>query len=416
MARYCGHVAAPSRADHRVHAVEHGVAGEQHPFFLEEEARWLGAWPGVCSTSEPELRAFDRVALADDAVGHDVGVLVEALAVGEHLGAGGLHQPRGAGRMVRVRVREQHPAHPFSHRRADDGVDVALVVGSGVDDRDLVDPHEVGVGARTGERAGVRGDDAAHERRQRARARRESGRPSQPPPERSGRTSVATCLHLHIVGAPMDPRRALPPVDRVVAHAHRPAARVAGRRRARGASTPPASTVDDGRRRRRRRRRPLTPRHGVERRRRALLRPVVNATGVLLHTNLGRAPIGADALGAAPRASAPGTPTSSTDMDDGRTRVPPRRTPARCSRSACGAEAGLVVNNNAAAVLLALAALARGPRGRRVARRAGRDRRRLPRARDHGRVGLPARRGRHHQPHAARRLRARARAPTPRWS
>ena len=53
-----------------------------------------------------------------------------------------------------------------------------------------------------------------------------------------------------------------------------------------------------------------------------------------------------------------------------------------------------------------------GPRGRRLARRAGRDRRRLPGARDHGRVRLPAGRGGHHQPHPPLRLRGRRRADT----
>jgi L-seryl-tRNA(Ser) seleniumtransferase len=88
-----------------------------------------------------------------------------------------------------------------------------------------------------------------------------------------------------------------------------------------------------------------------------LLGPVVNATGVLLHTNLGRAPIGSDALDAATRAA-------------GYTNIEYRlREGVRGSRHehagdllarACGAEAGMVVNNNAAAVLLVLATLARG--------------------------------------------------------
>jgi L-seryl-tRNA(Ser) seleniumtransferase len=86
----------------------------------------------------------------------------------------------------------------------------------------------------------------------------------------------------------------------------------------------------------------------------ALLRPVINATGVLLHTNLGRAPLGA------PPAAADGGRYTNLEFD--------RESGRRGSRSAhaagllaraAGAEAALVVNNNAAAVMLALAALAR---------------------------------------------------------
>jgi L-seryl-tRNA(Ser) seleniumtransferase len=82
----------------------------------------------------------------------------------------------------------------------------------------------------------------------------------------------------------------------------------------------------------------------------ALLRPVVNATGVLLHTNLGRAPLGFD------------QPASYTnlelDLATGKRGSRRDHAGALLAR-ACGAEAALVVNNGAAAVLLALAALAR---------------------------------------------------------
>ena len=90
----------------------------------------------------------------------------------------------------------------------------------------------------------------------------------------------------------------------------------------------------------------------------ASLRPVINATGVIIHTNLGRAPLSTAAL-AAVEAAARGYSNLEFDLEDGE----------RGSRSAhveglltqlTGAEAALVVNNNAAGLLLMLAALAAG--------------------------------------------------------
>jgi L-seryl-tRNA(Ser) seleniumtransferase len=80
-----------------------------------------------------------------------------------------------------------------------------------------------------------------------------------------------------------------------------------------------------------------------------LLRPVVNATGVLLHTNLGRAPL---AYG-----QTAGFTNLELDLATGR-RGSRRRHAAALLARAAGAEAALVVNNGAAAVLLVLAALA----------------------------------------------------------
>lgn len=91
---------------------------------------------------------------------------------------------------------------------------------------------------------------------------------------------------------------------------------------------------------------------------RAGTRGVVNATGVLLHTNLGRAPLPAAAVRALFEATG-GYSNLETDLESGR----------RCSRLAplrrllplvTGAEAGIAVHNNAAAVYLALTALAAG--------------------------------------------------------
>ena len=154
----------------------------------------------------------------------------------------------------------------------------------------------------------------------------------------------------------MDPRRALPSVERVVTRlaglphallvdAAREAIDDARAALASSGDVDEDAVVRDAARR-------------VQRLRDARLRPLVNATGVLLHTNFGRAPLGTDALA---DAALVGRGYSNLEFDVA--------TGARGSRDAhagallaraCGAETGLVVNNNAAAVLLSLAALARG--------------------------------------------------------
>lgn len=88
------------------------------------------------------------------------------------------------------------------------------------------------------------------------------------------------------------------------------------------------------------------------------LHPVINATGVIVHTNLGRAPLSADAL-AAVQAVAAGYSTLEYDLTVGGRGS--RHDHAR--RLLCGltgAEDAIVVNNNAAAVYLALSALCHG--------------------------------------------------------
>jgi len=96
----------------------------------------------------------------------------------------------------------------------------------------------------------------------------------------------------------------------------------------------------------------------VEQARRRRLIPVINATGVLLHTNLGRAPLSPAALAAVDTL---GGAYSNLEYDlEATGRGSRYEHAAELIRSLTGAESALVVNNNAAAVLLALAGLARG--------------------------------------------------------
>ena len=90
----------------------------------------------------------------------------------------------------------------------------------------------------------------------------------------------------------------------------------------------------------------------------ATLTPVINATGVLLHTNLGRAPLSAAARAAVQAAA--GTTDLEFDLDSGLRGKRGRGMLAALAAAVPGAESVHVVNNNAAALVLAATALAAG--------------------------------------------------------
>ena len=87
------------------------------------------------------------------------------------------------------------------------------------------------------------------------------------------------------------------------------------------------------------------------------LRPLINATGVVLHTNLGRAPLSEKAISAMDAVSR-GYNNLEFDLDSGERGSRHTHLETLLCRLT-GAEAALVVNNNAAAVLLGLSALAK---------------------------------------------------------
>ncbi len=110
-----------------------------------------------------------------------------------------------------------------------------------------------------------------------------------------------------------------------------------------GAPCPPAGQIEAA----------LLSRLGGEAR--GALRRVINATGVVLHTNLGRAPLSA-ATAAAMAAAAEGYSTLEFDVEQGERGDRHHHAGAALCRLT-GAEDAVAVNNGAAAVLLALAAL-----------------------------------------------------------
>lgn len=88
------------------------------------------------------------------------------------------------------------------------------------------------------------------------------------------------------------------------------------------------------------------------------LRPVINATGVIINTNLGRAPLSAEAVQAVQRVAS-GYSNLEYALEEGE-RGSRHTHVTELLRELTGAEAALVTNNNAAAVLLALSTVAMG--------------------------------------------------------
>ena len=154
----------------------------------------------------------------------------------------------------------------------------------------------------------------------------------------------------------MDSRRLVPRTDAVLADPRlSEAARRLGRARVKAAVAAAQQRAREGR---------ITPAEVAEDAAAALparaasLTPVLNATGVLLHTNLGRAPLSAAAREAV--AAAAGCTDLEFDLATGARGQRGRGALAALAAAVPAAEAVHVVNNNAAALVLAATALAAG--------------------------------------------------------
>ena len=140
---------------------------------------------------------------------------------------------------------------------------------------------------------------------------------------------------------------------------------------------------------------------------RATFRPVINATGVLLHTGLGRAPLAEEAIEAV-AAVARGYCNLELDLEDGEPRPAHfgDRAPALRADRGRGRDGREQQRRGDRAGASGPGGRARGDR---LARRARRDRRQLPAPRDLRGLGGEAARSRHDQQDAAVGLRARDR-------
>lgn len=155
-----------------------------------------------------------------------------------------------------------------------------------------------------------------------------------------------------------DPRRSLPPVHRVLAAYRASGGAIADevvtpvirrsldRLRSADAALPPVEEVIQSL---------LTELGRLDT---SHLRRALNATGVILHTNLGRAPVSMETAAAMAEAAASYVPLE-IELESGR-RGGRMAEIERLLQALTGAEAALIVNNNAAAVLLVLSALAFG--------------------------------------------------------
>ena len=112
------------------------------PVPASSKHRWFEAWPGVWTAVRVTSGVISRSPSTEPAIGREgqvVGVEVVPLGAGgggpeaQHLGSGGGRQAGRQGRVVDVGVGDHHPTEAVADR-GQEGVEVGVVVGPGVDD------------------------------------------------------------------------------------------------------------------------------------------------------------------------------------------------------------------------------------------------------------------------------------------
>ncbi len=155
------HVAI-GRVDHDRRAVDDLVAGEQPVAFRVQIAEMIRRVPGRMDRLENELGGFETVAIIQHSRGYERFVLLRAgrRRPPEQLGAGGVGKQAGAGRVIRMRVRDQHPADRPPGQR-NDVVNVAGQRRPRIEHRDFPVPEHVGIRSGPRHHRRVGSDDPA---------------------------------------------------------------------------------------------------------------------------------------------------------------------------------------------------------------------------------------------------------------
>ena len=148
------------------------IAGEQRVLLDQRVGGVVARVTGRRYRLQRPALALKPVAVMQDARGRVIGIVrgIEAARPARRRRERRAADDRGTGldrerararRVISMGVREHDVRHALAGGRGEQRVEVRLVFGTGIDDRDGAAPDDVGAGAREGERPRVAADDAA---------------------------------------------------------------------------------------------------------------------------------------------------------------------------------------------------------------------------------------------------------------